>query len=330
MRGEVKKETMKFGIELVPNELLAKLSYYVKLAEDNGFEYCWITDHYNNRNVYMALGAIAATTNNIKLGPGVTNPYVKIPAAIASSLATLDEVSGGRAVLGIGPGDKATFDALGIKWTKPVATVKKAIADIKDLMAGKRLAAGAQLAVKPSVKVPIYMGAQGPKMLETAGMIADGVLINASNPKDFEAAVPLIKKGADAAGRNMSEIDVAAYACMSVDKKPEKAKAAAVPVVAFIAAGSPPTVLERHGVESSKVDAINAALKEGNFGAAFETVDDTMLKAFALYGTPEEVVEKGKALAKMGVTQIVAGSPIGPDKSTSIKLLGKKIIPELT
>ncbi|ABR54973.1 5,10-methylenetetrahydromethanopterin reductase [Methanococcus vannielii SB] len=316
---------MKFGIEFVPNEPITKLAYYVKMAEDNGFEYCWITDHYNNRNVYMTLGALAAVTNKIKLGPGVTNPYVRSPAVTASAMATLDELSGGRSVLGIGPGDKATFDALGIEWTKPVGTIIKSIEDMNALMAGKRLSEGAQLAVKPTTKVPIYMGAQGPKMLETAGEIADGVLINASNPKDFEAAVPLIKKGAESKGRSMSEIDVAAYACMSVDKNADKAKQAAIPVVAFIAAGSPPMILERHGIDASKVKAISEALKSGNFGAAFGNVDNTMLEAFALYGTPEEVVEKVKALEKMGVTQIVAGSPIGPNKDTSIKLIGKII-----
>jgi len=201
----------------------------------------------------------------------------------------------------------------------------KAIEDMNALMAGKRLAEGAQLAVKPTTKVPIYMGAQGPKMLETAGEIADGVLINASNPKDFEAAVPLIKKGAESKGRSMSEIDVAAYACMSVDKNADKAKQAAIPVVAFIAAGSPPMILERHGIDASKVKAISEALKSGNFGAAFGNVDNTMLEAFSLYGTPEEVVEKVKGLEKMGVTQVVAGSPIGPNKETSIKLIGKII-----
>jgi 5,10-methylenetetrahydromethanopterin reductase len=312
---------MKFGIEFVPNEPITKLSYYVKLAEDNGFEYCWITDHYNNRNVYMALTAIAAATNKIKIGPGVTNPYVRSPAVTASAMITLDEVSTGRAVLGIGPGDKATFDALGIEWTKPVSTIKKAIADMKALMDGERLEEGAVLAIKPSTKIPIYMGAQGPKMLETAGMISDGVLINASNPKDFEAAVPLIRKGAEAAGRSMDEVDVAAYACMSVDKNADKAKGAASPVVAFIAAGSPPMVLERHGIDQEKVATISAALKKGDFGTAFGTVDDTMLEAFSLYGTPDEVVEKIAALGKMGVTQIVAGSPIGPNKDTSIKLI---------
>jgi 5,10-methylenetetrahydromethanopterin reductase len=78
-----------------------------------------------------------------------------------------------------------------------------------------------------------------------------------------------------------------------------------------------------------KVEAIRNALKSGNFPEAFKNVDDTMLEAFSIYGTPEEVVEKCKKLAEMGVTQIVAGSPIGPNKETAIKLIGKKVIPAL-
>ena len=69
------------------------------------------------------------------MGPGVTNPYVRSPAISASAIATIDEISDGRATFGIGPGDKATFDALGIEWTKPVSTIKAAIADINTLLA---------------------------------------------------------------------------------------------------------------------------------------------------------------------------------------------------
>jgi len=318
---------MRVGIEFVPNEPITKICHYVKLAEDSGFHYCWITDHYNNREVYMTLTAIAGVTNSIKLGPGVTNPYIRNPAVTASAVVTLDELSGGRAVLGIGPGDKATFDALGIEWVKPVSTIKKAVADIRALIKGEKLETGAQLSIRPRSEIPIYIGAQGPKMLETAGMIGDGVLINASHPKDFEVAIPIVKKGAEAAGRSIEEIDIAAYTCMSVDKNPEKAKEAAIPVVAFIAAGSPPMVLERHGIDVEKVERIREALKKGDFKTAFSTVDEKMLEAFSLYGTPEDVVEKIKGLAEMGVTQVVAGSPIGPNKERSIKLIGKEVIP---
>ena len=115
---------MKFGIEFVPNEDLNKIVERVKLAEEVGFEYAWITDHYNNKNVYETLALIAKETETIKMGTGVTNPYVRSPAISASAIATIDELSDGRATFGIGPGDKATFDALGIPWEKPVSTIK--------------------------------------------------------------------------------------------------------------------------------------------------------------------------------------------------------------
>ena len=103
---------MKFGIEFVPDKPLDEIVKLVKLAEDVGFEYAWITDHYNNKNVYETLALLAANTETIKMGPGVTNPYVRSPAIAASAIATIDEISEGRATFGIGPGDKATFDVV--------------------------------------------------------------------------------------------------------------------------------------------------------------------------------------------------------------------------
>ena len=190
---------MKFGIEFVPQTDLNEIARLVKLAEDVGFEYAWITDHYNNKNVYASLALIAQATETIKLGPGVTNPYVRSPAISASAIATIDEISGGRATFGIGPGDKATFDALGIPWEKPVTTIKNAIADIKTLIDGDKTAGGAALGgVKAVGDIPIYMGAQGPKMLETAGEIADGVLINAKIMKQhyllFQRELTMLEK----------------------------------------------------------------------------------------------------------------------------------------
>ncbi|MCQ8905696.1 MAG: 5,10-methylenetetrahydromethanopterin reductase [Methanothermobacter sp.] len=318
---------MKFGIEFVPNEPIEKIVKLVKLAEDVGFEYAWITDHYNNKNVYETLALIAEGTETIKLGPGVTNPYVRSPAITASAIATLDELSNGRATLGIGPGDKATFDALGIEWVKPVSTIRDAIAMMRTLLAGEKTESGAQLMGVKAVqeKIPIYMGAQGPMMLKTAGEISDGALINASNPKDFEAAVPLIKEGAESAGKSLSDIDVAAYTCCSIDEDSAAAANAAKIVVAFIAAGSPPPVFERHGLPADTGAKFGALLGKGDFGGAIAAVDDALMEAFSVVGTPDEFIPKIEALGEMGVTQYVAGSPIGPDKEKSIKLLGEVI-----
>ena len=312
---------MKFGIEFVPQIPLDELVRLVKIAEDVGFEYAWITDHYNNKNVYETLALIAANTETIKMGPGVTNPYVRSPAISASAIATIDEISNGRATFGIGPGDKATFDALGIAWEKPVSTIKAAIADINTLLDGGKTEAGAALggAKKVQDAIPIYMGAQGPKMLETAGEIADGVLINASNPKDYEAAMPMIKKGI---GDQAKDFDVAAYTATSIGTDSEAAKNAAKIVVAFIAAGSPPPVIARHGLPEGFNEQMGAFLAKGDFGGAIGAVTPEALDAFSVCGTPDEFIPKIEALADMGVTQYVAGSPVGKNVEESIKLLG--------
>lgn len=318
---------MKFGIEFLPNEPVEKIVKLVKLAEDQGFEYAWITDHYDNKNVYVTLGQVAAGTETIKIGPGVTNPYVRNPAITASAIATIDELSNGRATLGIGPGDKASFDALGIEWTKPVSTLKESIDVMETLLSKGKTETGAVLKGVKAVqeKVPIYMGAQGPMMLKTAGEISDGVLINASNPKDFEAAIPLIKEGADAGGKSINDVDVAAYTCCSIDDDAGKAIGAAKIVVAFIARGSPAPVLKRHGIDDSVADKIGELLGKGDFGGAIAAVDDNLMNAFSVCGAPDDFIPKIEALEKMGVTQFVAGSPIGPNKEKSIKLLGEVI-----
>lgn len=320
-------EGMKFGIEFLPNEPIEKIVKLVKLAEDVGFEYAWVTDHYDNKNVYVTLAMIAAETESIKIGPGVTNPYVRNPAITASVIATIDELSNGRATLGMGPGDKAAFDALGIEWTKPVSTIKSSIETIETLLKGEKTKNGAILkGVKPvQENIPIYMGAQGPMMLKTAGKISDGALINASNPKDFEVAVPLIKEGSELAGKKLEDVDIVAYTCCSIDEDANEAMKAARIVVAFIAMGSPAPVLERHGIDPSISGKIRKFIGNSDFSAAIRIVDDKLMDAFSVVGTPADFVPKIESLSDMGVTQYVAGSPIGPDKEKSIKLLGDVI-----
>ncbi|HII03026.1 TPA: 5,10-methylenetetrahydromethanopterin reductase [Methanosarcinaceae archaeon] len=328
---------MKFGIEFVPSDPVLKIATYAKLAEEQGFDNVWITDHYNNRDVYTTLAVLALNTNSIKIGSGVTNSYTRNPAITASSIGAVNEISGGRAILGLGPGDKATFDAMGVEWVKPLATTREAIQALRGFFAGEKVSmdgevvkfGGAKLAFKTG-NVPIYMGAQGPKMLELAGEVADGVLINASHPKDFEVAVEQIKKGAAKAGRDPAEVDVTAYACFSIDKDPAKAVSAAKVVVAFIVAGSPDLVLERHGIPVEAKGQIGEAIAKGDFGALMGgLVTEQMVEAFAICGTPEDCMQRIRDLEAIGVTQVVAGSPIGPNKEKAIKLIGKEIIAKM-
>ncbi|MDD1760883.1 MAG: 5,10-methylenetetrahydromethanopterin reductase [Methanothrix sp.] len=300
-----------------------------KLAEESGFSNIWITDHYNNRDVWTTLAVLSMMTNKVSLGTGVTNPYTRNAAIIASSIASINELSGGRAILGIGPGDKATFDKMGIAWDKPLTRVKESILAIRAFLAKEQVNQagfkGAQMAFATK-KIPIYIGAQGPKMLELAGAIADGVLINASHPDDFKFAVPMIRQGAEKAGRNPEDVQVCAYASFSADKDPAKAVNASKIVVAFIVAGSPENVLERHGIGQDEAKAITDAISRYDFKAAMSSVTAKMSEAFSVSGAPADCRARVDELLKTGVTQIVVGSPIGPNKENAIKLIGKQVI----
>ncbi|MDD1673512.1 MAG: 5,10-methylenetetrahydromethanopterin reductase [Methanomicrobiales archaeon] len=330
---------MSYGIEFVPGNINVKqVVNYCKLAESKDIDYAWITNHYNNRHCYPTLAMIAANTSSLKMGPGIMNSFTDTPAAIASFFCTLNEISDGRAVLGIGPGDLSTLPKIAITPEKPVARLEEAVAAIRQLCTGETVNKnparqffnydGAKLTGVnlPDKKkgVPIYIGAQGPKVLDLAGRVGDGALINASNPKDFQVAIPIIKAATDKVGKK--GFDVGAYTAMSIDKNKNKARNAAKIVAAFIAAGSPPELLTRHGLNLDNVAKIKVALGKFDFKTVGELVSDKEIDAFTIAGTPEEVKMKCDELMKAGVTQIIFGSPIGPDMTNSIRLLGKYIV----
>ncbi len=323
---------MEFGIELLPNVKAYEIEYYAKLAEDSGFDYVWITDHYNNRNAFVMLTALAKSTDRVRIGTGVTNPFHINPAVIASAIATINEISGGRAVLGIGAGDKFTLERIGVERKKPIKAVREAVEIIRGLLRGDVVdlkgdvfrVDKAKLSFK-SGAVPIYVGAQGPKMLKLASRIGDGVIINASHPKDVEFAVSNLEPKDD--------FEVAVCSAFSVDSNREVAIQNAKVVVAFIVSSSPKEVLERHGIDDEIAENIrrtlNEAFAKGNWRELEKVVSDEIVEVLSIVGTPEDVVERIEELKKLGVTQFVIGSPIGRDKAKAIRLIGSEVIPNL-
>ena len=326
---------VRFGIEFVPREAYWKTIYYAIQAEKKGFNYLWITDHFNNRNVYVTLTAAAIYTHKITFGPGVTNPYLVNPVFTAQAIASLNEIAPDRVVLGIGAGDKTTLDSVGVEMRKPLTAVQECIEIIGGITSGKSVvfevkvfrATGAKFLFKPRGKIPIYVGAQGPKMLAMAGRIGDGVLINACHPKDINYAVDCVKKGVSEAEKELTDVDVAAYTSFSVHEDPKKAAKAAVPVVSFIVAGSPSVVLERHGIDLKEAEKIREALKANQWGQAFGSVSPKMIEAFSVCGTPDMCIERITQLLKSGISQFVVGSPVGPKVREAINLIGEEIIP---
>lgn len=324
-----------FGIEFVPRDLYWKTTFYAIQAEKTGFNTLWVTDHFNNRNVYVSLAIVSAYTETIRFGPGVTNPYMAHPIVTAQAVSTLNEIAPGRVICGIGAGDKTTLEMLTMKPSKPLATIRESVRIIRDITSGQNLKmqgkiftiSGAKLNFKTRNKIPIFIGAQGPKMLALAAEIGDGVLINASHPQDVENAMKFVKNGAEKAGKNLEELEIAAYTSFSIADEPEKAKKAVIPVVAYIVAGCPEMILQKHGILVEVAEKIRKAIIKRKWGEAFSYITDNMIEAFSICGTPNTIVEKVSSLEKVGTTQIVAGSPIGPNIRKSINMISMEVFP---
>ena len=319
------------GIELTPEHPVAELGALGARAEGAGFDSAFVSHHYNNRDEFLALAEIARRTDDLALGPGVVNPYETHPVALASRMATLDELADGRGLLGLGAGDRTTLANLGIDRDRPLRRVLETMRVARRLWYGERVDHDGTFVADDAGlnydagRIPVYVGAQGPDMLRMAAKYADGILFNGSHPRDVEWAAERVAEGRAArpgSEEDDEEADFVVYASVSLARDREAARAAARPPVAFIAAGAPEAVLERHGIDREVAAAVGEHVAAGEFTAAFEAVTEPMLEAFCVAGTPETVADRLAAVAAPA-DGVVVGSPLGPDLEAAIDLAGR-------
>lgn len=220
---------MKLGVLLNAEYPVNELVELARLTEDLGYDQLWYTDIRLFRECYLGLAAIAANTRRIHLGPGVTDPYSRHPAVTASTIATFDELSGQRALLGLGVGSTG-FRELGLRAVHPVAALRETVGVVRRLLReeevtlhGKVVALSAgRLQFHPvRARIPIYFATQGTRITELAGEVADGIMIpNTLLPSAVDYYLDCVKRGAEKAGRPHSEIDIALRfeACISDDR----------------------------------------------------------------------------------------------------------------
>jgi 5,10-methylenetetrahydromethanopterin reductase len=316
-----------YAIELTPERPVPALTADAVAAEAAGFDAVFAAHHYNNRDQFMALSSMAQATDAIAVGPGIANPYETHPVTLASRVATLDEVSEGRAIFGVGPGDASTLRNLGFDHDRPLRRVLETFEVARRLWRGERVdhdgtfeAHDAGLNYEVG-EIPVYVGAQGPHMTRMGAKRADGVLYNGAHPKDLEWAAEQVEKGVSAGDGDRSAVDLAAYASVSVAEEEAAARDAARMPVAFIASGAPGPVLDRHGLDQDLADAIGQSISAGEFREAGGQVSDAMIDAFCIAGTPKRVAERTDALLEHA-DSVVFASPLGPDVSEAIDLLG--------
>jgi len=292
-----------------------------------GFEYIWIGDYYNQKNVYETLTAIAKKTELVKLGPGITNPYLRCPEITSSAIATLDEISNGRAVLGIGPGDKNSLNMLKIKDEQVMNSIKNTIEIFKTLTANKKTKTGGEFFGVRSIQkeIDVYIGGEGEKILKLAGEIADGVLINCSNPKDYEFTMPLIKEGVISSGRKLSNIDICAHTSCSIANHYNDALKVIKLHIAHTASKSSLSLLKRHELSEKLINDMRNLINKKDLAGAIGLVNEDLVDIFSITGTADQFIEKIQVLEEMGVSQYIAGPPFGTDIESSINLLGEVV-----
>lgn len=316
-----------YGIELTPEHPIDRIVDLGVAAEQQGFEAAFIGTHYFNRDPFVAAARLAAATDEIRVGPAAANPYDTHPVALASRMATLHEESNGRGIFGIGPGDESTTNSLGIERDRPLRRVLESFEAARDLWAGERVsmdgtfrADDAGLEYDVTGEIPVYVAGQGPHMVRMSAKRADGLLLNASHPDDVEWAAKRVEEGL-AERTDSGAFEFLVYASVSIAKDREAAREAARPPVSFIASGSPPPVLERHGIDPDRAKTVGAAIERGDFTTAYDTVSPAMIDAFSIAGTPELVAERCEALLAHA-DGIVFGSPLGPDLAAAVELAG--------
>ncbi|GAD53018.1 F420-dependent N(5),N(10)-methylenetetrahydromethanopterin reductase [Halarchaeum acidiphilum MH1-52-1] len=315
------------GVELTPEVPTETIASLAERAERVGFERVFVSSHYNNRDPFVALSRAAGATESVRLGPGVVNPYETHPVALASRMATLDERSGGRALFGLGAGDASTLANLGVERDQPLERVLETIRVSRALWEGERVDHdGTFRAVDAGLnydagRIPVSVGAQGPDMIRMAAAHADGVLLNAAHPTDLAWSADRVAEGVAERSSDLPPLDAVAFASVSVAEDAADAREAARPPVAFVAAGAPRPVLERHGLDPDRAATIGDAISAGAFSEAFAAVSPAMIDAFCIAGDPATVEERIRAALDY-VDGFVAAAPLGPDNAAAIDLLG--------
>lgn len=330
---------MKFSLRF-NNDLPARdYVTYARAAEAVGFDQFWVSNDLFLRSAPVILSAVAMATERIEIGTCILNPYTIHPAEIAMFAATLDELSGARFNLGIASGAEDFIGWLGLDFALPRTRVVESVHAINKLASGQNAATRgrvlrwteeARLRFAARRRVPIYLGAMSPKMLEEIGAIADGGLPLLFPPEHYQNVLPHVERGlrrAKRADRSIEEIDLAACIWCSISADQAAAEAALADKIAYYGHAMSPLILGQLGLRRTDFEPIRRAYHvEGNVEAARRMVSPRMLR-IGIAGTTGALIERLEGLAGMGARHISFGPPLGPDILAAIDAIGRDVIP---
>jgi probable F420-dependent oxidoreductase len=327
-----------FGVTVLPDPPHTRFLELIDLAEQHGFEYGWTYDsHILWQESYATLPLAAARTERIKLGHFVTNPGIRDPTITASWYATMQVISNGRMVIGIGRGDSSRR-VVGLKPVK-VAEFERRCRMIKDLMNGRKVDWNdKELELTWAMKepeIPMWIAGYGPKALAVAGRVADGVIIQLADPQIIQWIMDTARKAAEEAGRDPSELKciVGAPSHITDDLADAREQVRWFPAMV---SNHVMDLIERYGWDSEIPEALTDYVKAREFydykehsrvGARHgEFVTDEICDRFCVLGNVEQATARLRELESVGVDQFNIYLMTHSQEET-LEAYGREIIP---
>lgn len=318
------------GVALQPVYPPAGFASMVERVEQLGMTDLWLTDSsLHARDCYSYLTIAALHSKALRLGTAVTNPTTRHPAIGAVAAATVDEISGGRAMHGIGAGDRPV-EALGHRPAR-LGVLEDAVQTARALWRGDTITKQARgftlddatlrFAARPDI--PVYMSASGPKTLRLAGRVADGVLVLAGlHPEGLTYALEHIDQGVADAGRTKRP-KVVVFAYGAIDEDEDAALATGRTIAAWFPMTAP-VYCSLAGLPDDVVAKVRAQYYGGEFqeaATAAELLPDDFVRRMSLSGNRAATREHIRTLAGLGVDSMVV-FPLGGEASTRLATVG--------
>jgi F420-dependent oxidoreductase-like protein len=301
----------------------------LRRAEAQGYEAAYVT-HLAARDSVTVLAAYAVATERIRIGTGVMPIYSRTPVATAQAIATVDELSGGRAVLGLGASHKPVVEGwFGQPLEKPVSDMREYVGIVRAILRGEDPPQGERfrssfhfMGYSPRPDLPIYVGALSPRMLRLAGELGDGVTLWLCNP-DYvrDVVVPEVTKGRERAGKSLDGFDIVAAVPTAVTDEPETARARLRgDLIPYFSLPFYRAMLERSGF-GDDIAGFDKGIAKGDPQTAVGAISDRFLGTLTAIGTADEAEASVRRYLDAGATSPCLGGVPGTDFDATLEAL---------